>query len=170
LNTERTKKRLAELVASDDENIRQNAVTALAEVDDPGYCGLMLEVMNARRGYSSSIAARGAGLLCGEKALPELIHGLQGTDAIPAYEVAYAFGNTGSRNAVPVLIDFLRRPDAETRGAAERALATLTHRIDELVGSEQAYSKWSRYWSLYGKSAQVFRPDECGGEFQRLLD
>jgi hypothetical protein len=170
LNTGQTKKRLAELVASDNEGIRQNAVTALAETDDPNYCGLMLQVMNARRGYSSTIAARGAGLLCGDKALPQLIRGLQGTDALPAYEIAYALGNTASRDAVPILIDLLRQPNAGTRDAAEEALATLTHRADEPVGTDQAYSKWSRYWSLYGNSAQLFRPDQCGGEFQSLPD
>jgi len=168
LNTVRTKKRLAELAASDDEGIRQSAMTALGETNDPAYCDFMLQATNARRGYSASIAARAAGLLCGEKALRELIRGLQGENAIPAYEIAYALGNTGSRDAVPLLIDFLGQSDGGVRGAAEEALATLTHRTDEPAGGDSAYLKWSRFWSLYGRSVQVFRPDECDEEFESL--
>ena len=122
LGTEGAKRRLAELADSQyDESVRQPATTALAELGDTNYCGVLLHVMNLRQGYSSDIAARGAGLVCGETAIPELVPLLSAAHpGLLAYEIAYALGNTGSRNAVPVLIELLRRSDAAVRRARTR--------------------------------------------------
>ena len=74
LGTDRAKQRLAELTASGyDEYVRQPATTALAELGDTSYCRLMLQLLNLREGYTSEIAAKGAGLLCGDKAIPQLV-------------------------------------------------------------------------------------------------
>jgi len=62
LGTNRAKRRLAELTGSEhEEYIRQPATTALAELGDKSYCGLMLQLVGLRQGYTSEIALKGAG-------------------------------------------------------------------------------------------------------------
>jgi len=163
LGTDRAKKRLAELTASAfEESVRQPATTALAELGDTNYCGLMLQLMNLRQGYTSEIAARGAGLLCGEKAIPQLaLLLLRQPGDFPPYEIAYALGNTGSRAAVPMLIELLGNSDVGVRRAAKEALYTLTHRQSNSDDSGADRQDWVSWWSLQGKTAQIFTPAEC---------
>jgi hypothetical protein len=161
LGTDRAKKRLAELTGSGyEEYVRQPATTAIAELGDTSYCELMLQTMSLRHGYTSEIAARGAGLLCGEKAVPELIFLLQ-KPTFPAYEIAYALGNTGSRTAVPILIELFSNADADIRRAAKEALYTLTHRQSNGDDSGADHQNWVSWWTLQGKTAEIFNPAEC---------
>jgi HEAT repeat protein len=162
LRTNSAKHRLAELTASQyDESIRQPAATALAELGDRNYCGVMLQLMNLYQGYTAEIAARGAGLLCGDTAIPQLVLLLSANPAqIPEYEVAYALGNTASRSALPVLIEMLRNSDANSRRAAKEALYTLTHRQSgESLLDE--YREWTNWSALQGRTARIFSPAEC---------
>ncbi|MDP9161900.1 MAG: hypothetical protein M3O09_16945, partial [Acidobacteriota bacterium] len=163
LGSDQAKQRLAELTDSHyDESVRQSATTALAELGDRNYCSRMLQVMNLRQGYTSGIAARGAGLLCGETAIPQLLSLLSATPAgIPSYEIAYALGNTASRNAEPALIELLRNSDADVRRASREALYTLTHRLSDDESIPDEYQEWSSWWALQGKTAQTFGPAEC---------
>jgi HEAT repeat protein len=158
LGTDQAKDRLAELTDSHyDESMRQQATTALAELGDRSYCGLMLQIMNLRQGYTSDIAARGAGLLCGERAIPQLVSLLSSKQReFPAYD---ALGNTGSRAGVPILIELLRSHDSEVRRAASDALYTLTHR-NAGVSSEDNQN-WASWWALQGKTSQIFDPTQC---------
>ena len=162
LETDRAKRRLAELTGSEyAESVRQPATTALAELGDPGYCELMLQLMKVRQGYTSEIAARGAGLLCGDRAVPQLASFLVlGPNRFPPYEIAYALGNTKSRTAVPVLIDLLGNSDISVRRAAKEALYTLTHRLSG-DDSTSEHQDWVSWWALQGKTAQIFAPSEC---------
>ena len=160
LGTDRAKQRMAELTGSKyEESLRQRATTGLAELGDTAYCQLMLQLMNLRQGYTSEIAARGAGLLCGEKAIPGLASLLREPTNFPSYEIAYALGNTGSRIAVPILIELLGNADA--RGAASGALYTLAHRQSNSDDSAAERQDWVSWWALHGKTAQIFDPTEC---------
>ena len=162
LGTNRAKRRLAELTGSEyDETVRQTATTALAELRDPAYCELMLQVMTLRQGYTSEIAARGAGFLCGDRAVPQLASFLVlGPNTFSPYEIAYALGNTKSRAAVPILIDLLGSSDVLVRRASREALYTLTHRPS---GEDSASDRqdWISWWALQGKTARIFDPTEC---------
>ena len=162
LGTDRAKRRLAELTGSEyEESERQPATTALVELGDSGYCELMLQLMKLRQGYTSEIAARGAGLLCGDKAVPQLASLLLlGPNKFPPDEIAYALGNTNSRTAVPILIDLLDNSDVGVRRAAQEARYTLTHRPS---GDDSAseHQDWVSWWALQGKTAQIFDPSEC---------
>lgn len=163
LGTDQAKHRLAELTDSHfDESVRQPATTALAELGDRNYCGLMLQVMNLHQGYTSDIAARGAGLLCGDTAIPLLLSQLSASPAqIPALEIAYALGNTESRSAVPALIELLRNSDEDVRGAAREALFTLTHRQSRIESVPDEHREWTNWWALGGSTARIFGPTEC---------
>jgi hypothetical protein len=161
LGTNSAKHRLAELTDSQyDESMRQPAATALAELGDRNYCGVMLQLMNLHQGYTAEIAARGAGLLCGDTAIPQLVLLLSASPAqIPQYEVAYALGNTASRSALPVLIGMLRNSDANS--AAKEALYTLTHRQSGVEPLLDEYREWTNWWALQGRTARIFSPAEC---------
>jgi len=162
LGTDRAKRRLAELTAPEyGEYVRQPATTAVAELGDPSYCGLMLQLVSLRQGYTSEIAVRGAGLLCGDKAIPQLVSLLRKPSTFPVYEIAYALGNTGSRSAVPILIELLSNTDTDVRRAAKDALYTLTHRQSKSDNSAADHQNWIRWWALQGKTAQIFDPAEC---------
>lgn len=162
LGTDRAKRRLAELTGSEyEESVRQPATTALAELGDPNFCDLMLQLMKLRQGYTSEIAARGAGLLCGDRAVPQLASFLVlGPNTFPPYEIAYALGNTKSRAAVPILIDLVGNSDVTVRRAAREALYTLTHRPSG-EDSTSERQDWISWWALQGKTAQIFDPTEC---------
>jgi hypothetical protein len=122
----------------------------------------MLRIMNVRQGYSSEIAAKGAGLLCGERAIPQLVSLLaQKSSTLPAYEIAYALGNTGSRTAVPILIELLSNPDAGIHRAASEALYALTHRMTDGEDSGVDHQNWVSWWALEGERAEIFDPTEC---------
>jgi hypothetical protein len=163
LATDRAKHRLAELTASGyEEYVRQPATTALAELGDTSYCGLMLQLLNLRQGYTSEIAAKGAGLLCGDKAIPQLVSLLVGKPGtFPAYEIAYALGNTRSQTAVPILIDSLTNADPDVRRAAKEALYTLTHRQSDSDDFGTDHQNWVSWWALQGRTAQIFDSTEC---------
>jgi PBS lyase HEAT-like repeat len=163
LGTVRAKQRLAELTASTyEEDVRQPATTALAELGDISYCDLMLQLMNLRQGYTSEIAAKGAGFLCGQKAIPHLVSLLsRNSGAFPAYEIAYALGNTRSRDAMPTLIELLRNPDADIHRAAKEALYSLTHRMSDSDIFVVDYQDWVSWWALEGEKAEMYDPTEC---------
>lgn len=162
LGTDRAKQRLAELTSSEyGESVRQPATTALSELGDATYCDLMLQLMSLRQGYTSDIAAKGAGLLCGDKGVPRLASLLGTPSVLPAYEIAYALGNTGSRAAAPILIALLSNGDADVRRAAKDALYTLTHRQSTKDDTSADHQDWVSWWALQGKITQVFDPTEC---------
>jgi hypothetical protein len=80
-------------------------------------------------------------------------------EQFPSYEIAYALGNTGSRTAVPILIELLG--DADVRRAASEALYTLTHRQSNSDDPAAERQNWVSWWALQGKTAQIFDPTEC---------
>jgi len=93
------------------------------------------------------IALRGAGYLCGEKAIPLTLRLLNSADQSLRYELAYAVGNTHARDAVPILSDFLADRDENVRRVAVDALATLTHRSQEPgIASLEAAAQTRRAW------------------------
>jgi len=122
----------------------------------------MLQLMNLRQGYTSEVAAKGAGFLCGEKAIPHLVSLLsRNSGTFPAYEIAYALGNTRSRAAVPTLIELLSNPDAGIHRAAKEALYTLTHRMSDSDDFVVDHQDWVSWWALEGERAEIFDPTEC---------
>ena len=162
LGTDAAKHRLAELTDSqyDDESVRQTAATALAELGDRNYCGVMLQLLNLHQGYASQVAVGGAGLLCGDIAIPQLVSLLSATPA-RAFEIAYALGNTASPNALPPVIELLKNSDMGVRRAARDALYTLTHRQSSLTSVSEQYREWTTWWASQGRTARIFSPAEC---------
>jgi len=159
LATPQTKAKLAELSRAGN----PEPISALGESGDPAYCSLMLDIARESRHYSRFIALRAAGYLCGEVALP-LLTGLLGeADASSRYEVAYALGNSHSREAVPPLISLLLDADPNVRRAAHDSLATLTHRHSKSYDgpARRTHDDWANWWASKGATAAIYRIDEC---------
>ena len=171
LGTRAAKDKLAGLAwPKNPESLTQPAIQALAELGDRSYCPVMLDLAQQNAGYSRMIALRGAGYLCGKKAIPLTLRLLNSADQSLRYELAYALGNTHARDAVPILSDFLADRDENVRRAAVDALATLTHRSQEpgiasLEAAEQTRRAWMAWWSGYGRRAKIYGPEDCAAYF-----
>jgi len=167
LGTRAAKDKLAELARpKNPEALTQPAIQALAEQGDRAYCPVMLDLAQQSAGYSKMIALRGAGYLCGEKAIPLAVPLLNSADQSLRYELAYALGNTHAREAVPILFDLLADKDENVRRAAADALTTLIHRSQEpgianVEAAAQARRAWMAWWSGYGRDAKIYGPEEC---------
>ena len=120
----------------------------------------MLRLMNLHQGDTSEIAVLGAGLLCGDTAIPQLIS-LLSASSDRAFEIAYALGNTASPNALPQVIELLKNSDAGVRRAARDALYTLTHRQSSFTSVPEEYQEWTTWWASQGRTARIFSPAEC---------
>jgi hypothetical protein len=167
LATPRAKAKLAELSApGNPEAIRQRAISALAALGDSAYCSSMLSISQESSQYSRSIALRAAGYLCGEKALPLLRSLLSAADPVSRSEIAYALGNSHSREAVPALIFLLLDANSNVRRAAVDSLTNLTHRssasgIDQEEAAGTAHDDWINWWASEGATAKIYRIDDC---------
>jgi len=77
-------------------------------------------------------------------------------------------GQTGSRAAVPLLIEELKDPHVDFERLASIALARLTHRTPfpdgRLYGEKpsEQYGRWTAWWTANGKGAAVYGPRQCG--------
>lgn len=105
--------------------------------------------------------------LGGDKALPMLIALAKSPDReFTGGNAIMAMGSTGSRNAIPVLLDYLNSPDVNISDRAAYALQLLTHRTavrDELNRNRRTESaKWSRWWQREGVTARIYKDIECG--------
>jgi HEAT repeat protein len=116
--------------------------------------------MNLHHGYTSEIAARGAGLLCGDTAIPQLVS-LLSASSDRSFEIAYALGNTASPNALPPVIELLNNSDAGVRRAAWDARYTLTHRQSGFTSVPEENQEWTTWWASQGRTARIFSPAEC---------
>ena len=167
LGTRAAKDKLAELARpKNPESLTQPAIQALAERGDRAYCPVMLDLAQRSAGYSKMIALRGAGYLCGEKAILLAVRLLNSPDQSLRYELAYALGNTHAREAVPILLDFLADKDVNVRRAAADALTTLTHRSQEagianVEAAAQTRRSWMAWWSGNGRDAKIYGPEDC---------
>jgi len=107
-----------------------------------------------------------AATLGGEKMLPTLISLMNCSDRQCARVSAVtAMGFTGSRAAVPILIELLKNPDPDVADRTRYALRLLTHRSvsKENADSPQSeYPAWSRWWALEGPSAPIYKASDCG--------
>jgi HEAT repeats len=167
LATPRAKAKLSELSApGNPEAIRQSAISALATLGDSAYCSSMLSIGQESSQYSRWLALRAAGYLCGEKALPLLKSLLSSADTVSRFEVAYALGNSHSREAVPSLISLLLDANSNVRRASVDSLTNLTHRsstsgIDQQEAAGTAHDDWIRWWASEGATAKIYRIDDC---------
>jgi hypothetical protein len=158
LNTPRAREELAKLVQSTAELTPENemAVGYLAQMGDKKYFPMLLGIakkVEPGQGREYVLAAAELGV---DEAVPYLKGLLGSANANARANGVIGLGVTGSRAAVPVLIETLQASDAELGKLAANALTGLTHR-----SSEQT-EKWATWWAAAGTDAKVYGPRECG--------
>jgi len=109
-----------------------------------------------------------AAQLGGEDAMPYVSSLLAGSDPFSRANGVMALPQTGSRHAVPLLIELLRSPDLSVGRLASIGLIHLTHRSPFSAGQwfsdapSNEYSHWMRWWMRERDRATIYGPDQCG--------
>jgi len=144
------------------------AAQNLGKTHDPAWFPLLLEVADQHGAMYLSYAAESGG----EGAISTLLARLHSPEPNTRSAAIYALGQTGSRAAVPLLINLLMsqgdQKDADRQNAAitaNGALMQLTHVYAE-QGSDgtsipSLYARWQEWWRTSGPTATIYRPGEC---------
>jgi HEAT repeat protein len=174
INTAAAREALARLARSSLESYSYEgarAAGALSEMGDRAYFPLLKEIADSKAPNQASEAIRDAATLGGDEAIPWLAAKLQDSDPFARGNVPWALAATGSRRAVPILIDLLLSKDDHAPEAAESALVQLTHHSlspgTYTSGTPAlAHQKYAQWWMSH-PDAEVFAPKMCG-EIQPL--
>jgi len=170
LNTARSRETLAGIVqgTSGYSYEKEQAIKYLSEMGDKKYFPLLLDeaknwLPNQARDYVLAAAELG-----GEDAMPYVVSLLGSSDPFSRGNAIMALPQTGSRHAVPLLIELLRDHDTDLEKLASTGLIQLTHHSlsengrlysDSLSGG---YPDWMHWWLLHGGAAPIYGPSQCG--------
>ena len=166
LNTQRSMKALANLVKKTEVGSYEHIKSAdyLAESNDPQWFPLLQDVAQKHAQISNYVDD--AAELGGDRMLPMLISLVGSPDKeFTRINAVTAMGSTGSRTAVPILLDLLKSSDTDIANRARYGLRMLTHRTasdDQSENPQSEYPKWSQWWAREGSSAPIYKPTECG--------
>jgi len=166
LNTVRSMGAMAELLRKAEPGTYEHMKSAdyLAESGDRQWYPLLLEVAQKNARIASYVDD--AAELGGDRMLPSLVALANSPDKeFTSINAVTAMGSTGSRTAVPILLDLLRSPDTEIADRARYALRVLTHRTasdDQNENPQSQYPKWSQWWAREGATARIYKTTECG--------
>jgi len=144
------------------------AAEKLGQTHDPAWLPLLLEVADQHGAMYLSYAAESGG----DAAIPALLVRLRHHNPNTRNAAIYALGRTGSRAAVPLLINLLGLQANPNEGdgkntaiSANVALRQLTHIYAEQGSGGEAIpswqSRWQQWWRTSGSSATFYRPGEC---------
>ena len=165
LNTSRSMDAMAKLMQGPVTSEQMEAAHYLAQTDNQKWYSLLRDA--AEKNVRISSYPADAAELGGDKALPMLVALAQNPDReFTGGNAIMAMGSTGSRDAIPVLLDYLISPDINISDRATYALQLLTHRTavrDQLNRNRQTESaKWSQWWKREGATARIYKDTECG--------
>jgi len=166
LNTPRSMAAMAELLRKTEPGTYEHMKSAdyLAQSDDPQWFPLLLEI--AQKNARISNYVDDAAELGGDRMLPTLVSLARSRDEeFARINAVTAMGSTGSRAAVPILLDLLRNPNHDIADRARLALRLLTHRTagEDPNGDPQSeYPKWSQWWVSESATAPIYKAKECG--------
>jgi hypothetical protein len=146
----------------------QDAIRYLGEIGNHEDVAMLLQVAhrNPDSSYSSEVAIESAGKAGGDYAVPLLAAELKDASIEVRQAAVRALYLTGSRSAVPILIELLRSPEERLSGTAEFGLQVLTHftaaQPNSGIKPGAIYSKWIQWWNAHRQSATMFKYDQCG--------
>ena len=138
------------------------AAENLGQTHDPAWLPLLLEVADQHGAMYLSYAAESGG----DAAIPALLVRLRHHNPNTRNAAIYALGRTGSRAAVPLLINLLGLQANPNEGdgkdiaiSANVALRQLTHIYAEQGSGGEAIpswqSRWQQWWRTSGSSATI---------------
>jgi hypothetical protein len=170
MNTERSRKVLAEIVQRTKgySYEKEQAIRYLSEMGDKKYFPLLLSEASNKEPNQSRDYVLAAARLGGEDALSYVNSLLANPDGFLRANGVMALPETGSRRAVPLLIDLLRDSDTGIARFASGGLIHLTHRSPLKSGQGYSegpsadYASWLRWWSAEGDRATIYGPQQCG--------
>jgi len=166
LNTQRSIKGLADLLRKTEVGSYEHIKSAdyLAESKDPQWFPLLQDLAQKHAQISNYVDD--AAELGGDKMIPTLIVLVGSADKeFTRINAITAMASTGSRGAVPILLDLLKNSDTDVADRARYGLRMLTHRTasdDQSESPQSEYPKWSQWWAREGSSAPIYKPTECG--------
>jgi len=166
LNSPRSMTAMADMLKKTQSGTYEHMKSAdyLAESGDPQWFPLLLEV--AQKNSRISNYVDDAAELGGDKMLPTLIALAHSPDnEFTRVNAISAMGHTGSRAAVPVLVDLLKNQNSQIADRARYGLRLLTHRTasdDQSESPQSQYLKWAQWWAREGASARIYQAAECG--------
>jgi len=166
LNTARSMGALASLVKNAEPGSNEHSESAqyLAASGDQQWFPLLQKV--AIENEQNSIYPDYAATLGGEKMLPTLLSLTSSPNRqFTGVNAVTAMGFTGSRAAVPILIELLKNPDPDIADRARYGLRLLTHRaisLDNADNPQSSYLQWSHWWGLEGVSVPIYKANDCG--------
>jgi HEAT repeats len=145
-----------------------SAAEYLGRTHDPKWLPALLEVADQHGPMYLSYAAQSGG----ETAIPALLARMKSIGSDDRGNVIYALGSTGSRTAIPLLIDLLKRSippndqiSLNDAANANAALQQLTHRYVERSQTgawvDTVRQHWQRWWLTSGRDAKTYLPGEC---------
>ena len=166
LNTPRARDELARMVQNTSEQTAENemAVVYLSQMGDKKYLPALLNIAKRQPADQARAYVQAVAELGGDDALPYLRELAGNQDIHARANSVTGLGVTGSRQAVPLLVEELTSGTADLAKLAENALTTLTHRrvsAEEDPPPGQA-RKWAAWWAAEGSTAKVYGPRECG--------
>jgi hypothetical protein len=144
---------------------QMEAAHYLAESSDQKWYPLLLDAAEKNARISSYVAY--AAELGGDKMLPVLVALVKSPDReFTHLNAVMALGSTGSRAAIPILLDQLKSSNQGTSDRARYSLQLLTHRIatqgQESSSPQSEYIEWSQWWKREGPTAPIYKDTQCG--------
>ncbi|HLI96221.1 MAG TPA: HEAT repeat domain-containing protein [Candidatus Baltobacteraceae bacterium] len=141
------------------------AVEYLSQMGDQAYLPLLEKLVHDPVHDVQQQAVLGIGLLGRKKDLDFLVRLARGAKTTQDRADAFqAIGETGSLEAVPLLIDLFTLPNAEQPGSSNNALSEITHhQITDAWHSTPAHAKqlWQSWWTQNHATAQAYSPEIC---------
>jgi hypothetical protein len=167
LSTKASIAALAQMVVDNKPGTYESMTAAddLGKTHDPAWLPLLLEISDQHGAMYLDYAADSGG----DAAIAPLLTRLRSSDPDTRSSAIYALGYTGSRAAVPILINLLptqANPDDASRNtaiSAEAALTQLTHLYPE-PGTDWNptwHSRWKNWWLTNGQTATIYKPEDC---------
>jgi hypothetical protein len=148
-------------------------VQKLGETHDPVWFPILLEVADQHGDMYLSYAAESAG----DAAIPVLLARLRTANLSARSTVIEALGHSGSRAAVPILIQLLNVHGSQNNDdgredaiSANSALAQLTHFYAE-QGPDGSliptwHSRWQQWWLKSASTATIYESPACRSDTQ----
>ena len=170
LNTKRSTLALAQCLRQSRMGSPENLESAayLGDTGDPQWFPLLRELASKEPGGEYVYPAAQAG---GDDAVPFLTILMHRREKLSVEVAISGFAYTGSRAAIPILLKLLNGANTDSADRALYGLRRLTHMTigHELlpVRPQSQYPRWAQWWERSGKTARIYKANECG-DFHQL--
>jgi hypothetical protein len=172
-DTPKTREALASIaIGNGDSALRIEAMSNLGRTGD-AYLDTLTQLLASDDQAIQNAATQAVGALGGPTAFARIAALVPSSDAPTRMAGAEGLGRTGTRLAVPVLIQMLLDTEPNVRQAAVNSLELLTHRVafygDEwsdvttAPAANDVRRRWVGWWNSYGNDSEIYGTADCAG-------